>query len=61
LLCHSQDDEVIDVRFGRELKDALVAMGMAVAWKEYPDGGHWVNEALGVDDIVSFLKANGFA
>lgn len=61
LLCHSQDDEVIDVRFGRELKDTLVAMGMAVEWKEYPDGGHWVNEPLGVDDIVSFLKANGFA
>jgi hypothetical protein len=25
---------------------------------EYEDGGHWVNESQGIDDIVSFLKAN---
>jgi predicted esterase len=61
LLCHSQDDEVINVRFGTELKDSLVAMGMEVAWKEYPNGGHWINEPLGIDDMVSFLEANNFA
>jgi predicted esterase len=60
-LCHSQDDDVIDVRYGRELCDTLEAMGMQVEWEEYPDGGHWVNEPLGLEDIMSFLSFVNFA
>jgi predicted esterase len=57
LLCHAQGDDVVNVRFGGELRDSLIAIGMKVRWQEYPDGGHWVNEPRGVDDMVSFLKS----
>ncbi|OQO03933.1 hypothetical protein B0A48_10575 [Cryoendolithus antarcticus] len=56
LLCHSKDDETIEIRFGKELNDTLVAGGMQVQWCAYPDGGHWINEPQGVDDIVAFVS-----
>ncbi|OQN98454.1 hypothetical protein B0A48_15724 [Cryoendolithus antarcticus] len=46
-LCHSEDDEVIDIRFGTELNDTLVASGMQVQWCVCPDGRHWINEPPG--------------
>ncbi|KAK8128039.1 phospholipase/carboxylesterase [Apiospora sp. TS-2023a] len=56
LIAHSLDDEVIPIQNGRRLKDFLARQGFAVEWKEYPDGGHWVNEPQGVDDIAHFLR-----
>ncbi|CAK3740257.1 alpha beta-hydrolase [Lecanosticta acicola] len=59
LLCHARDDDVINISFGEELRDTLASIGMKPRWCEYADGGHWVNEPQGVDDIVAFLKDAG--
>ncbi|KAK6819528.1 phospholipase carboxylesterase [Apiospora arundinis] len=56
LITHSSDDDVVPVRNGRRLRDILRLHGFEVEWKEYPDGGHWVNEPQGVDDIAHFLR-----
>lgn len=58
LLGHSVDDDVVPVEHGRELRDKLLARKFSVEWREYANGGHWVNEPQGVDDIVRFLKAH---
>ncbi|SMY21402.1 unnamed protein product [Zymoseptoria tritici ST99CH_1A5] len=58
LLCHSQDDDVINVTFGIESRDSLESIGMKPRWCEYAPGAempHWVNEPQGVDDMVAFL------
>ncbi|KAF2725391.1 acyl-protein thioesterase [Polychaeton citri CBS 116435] len=55
LLQHCRDDGVIDVKYGRQLRDVLVGMGMEVTWSEYPGDGHWVNEPRGIDELVAFL------
>lgn len=55
LLCHSSDDDVVPVENGRALRDVL-KQSQDVEWHEYEDGGHWVNEPQGVDDIVGFLR-----
>lgn len=55
LLCHSSDDDVVPVQNGRALRDIL-EQTQEVEWHEYVDGGHWVNEPQGVDDIASFLR-----
>jgi predicted esterase len=57
LLCHAQDDEVINISFGRELRDTLASIGMKPKWCEYVEGGHWVNEPQGVDDMAAFLES----
>jgi hypothetical protein len=31
-------------------------IGMPVTWREYADGGHWINEPQGIDDTVKFLQ-----
>ncbi|KAF2173590.1 hypothetical protein M409DRAFT_48547 [Zasmidium cellare ATCC 36951] len=56
-LGHCEDDEVIGVRFGEELRDCLRNVGMVVEWELYEDGGHWLNEPKGVDDLVVFLNS----
>lgn len=55
LLCHSSNDDVVPVQNGRALRDIL-EQSQEVEWHEYVDGGHWVNEPQGVDDIASFLR-----
>lgn len=55
LLCHAVDDEMIDIELNRQACTALKGFGMEVEWKEYQDGGHWINEPQGYDDIVAFL------
>ncbi|KAI0012178.1 phospholipase/carboxylesterase [Xylariaceae sp. FL0662B] len=58
-LGHSKDDNVVPVQEGRKLRDTLKdCPDTVVEWKEYDDGGHWVNEPQGVDDIVGFLRRN---
>lgn len=57
LLCHSVDDEIVPVRNGRALRDIL-QQSQEVEWHEYEDGGHWVNEPQGVDDIVCFIRTH---
>jgi predicted esterase len=55
-LSQSQDDDVVPIANGKKLSTILEQLGMAVSWKPYKDGGHWVNEPQGVDDIVSFIR-----
>ncbi len=59
LLAHAKDDDVIEFSFGEELCDTLSALGMNVRWRSYADGGHWINEPQGVDDIAAFLETVG--
>jgi lysophospholipase-2 len=54
-LSHSQDDPLALPSNGAELSRTLQDLGLAVTWKTYEDGGHWINEPRGVDDIVAFL------
>ncbi|KAI0506438.1 lysophospholipase II [Xylaria bambusicola] len=54
-LGHSADDDVVPIDNGRELRDILQSRQLEVEWKEYVDGGHWINEPQGVDDIAGFL------
>ncbi|KAK3680931.1 hypothetical protein LTR37_021032 [Vermiconidia calcicola] len=55
LLAHCEDDGVIAVKYGEELRDVLAGIGMEVEWCQYEDGGHWVNEPQGIDDIARFM------
>ncbi|KAL6711219.1 hypothetical protein ACN47E_005750 [Coniothyrium glycines] len=56
LLQHNADDEVVPVEHGEALRYALGEVGMSVEWCIYEDGGHWVNEPSGLDDMVEFIK-----
>ncbi|KAK0878901.1 hypothetical protein LTR87_007217 [Friedmanniomyces endolithicus] len=53
LLCHTRDEEVMGILYGRELRDKLMKLGYRVEWHEYEQGGHWLNE-LG-DNVVAFI------
>lgn len=55
LLCHAVDDEVVDIELNRQACAVLEILGMRVQWKEYQDGGHWLNEPQGYDDMLFFL------
>ncbi|KAI1369600.1 lysophospholipase II [Xylaria arbuscula] len=57
-LSHSIDDEVVPIKNGRDLRDALQSRRLQVEWREYGDGGHWVNEPQGVDDIARFINSH---
>ncbi|KUJ11791.1 alpha/beta-hydrolase [Mollisia scopiformis] len=56
-LSHSRDDDIIPIANGKKLSTTLEKLEMVVSWKQYEDGGHWVNEPQGVDDIVSFIHS----
>ncbi|KAI1276025.1 lysophospholipase II [Xylaria sp. FL0933] len=56
-LGHSVDDEVVPIKNGRDLRDTLQSRRLQVEWREYEDGGHWVNEPQGVDDIARFINS----
>ena len=56
LLEHCADDPLVYVGKGRDLRDSLTGLGARVTWKEYPDGGHWFNAPVGIDDVVEFLN-----
>ncbi|KAK3078718.1 hypothetical protein LTS18_006801, partial [Coniosporium uncinatum] len=44
-LGHARDDDIVLIANGRTLRDSLKSLGMNVAWREYEDGGHWLNES----------------
>ena len=54
-LSHSQDDEVVAINHGESLYQTLRDIGFDITWKTYQDGGHWINEPQGIDDVVAFL------
>jgi len=55
-LSHAKDDEFVDFELGLQLRNILAQqLGMEVTWKGYEDGGHWIKESEGFDDLVDFL------
>lgn len=61
-LGHTADDEIIDVKEGRRVRDTMRTLGLDVVGKEEEYGGHLsMLETAGIDDIVVFLEeiANG--
>ncbi|KAI1817693.1 phospholipase/carboxylesterase family protein [Poronia punctata] len=58
---HCADDPIVPIEQGRRLRDVLSTYGMTVTWKEYPTGGHWINDPQGIEDIVAFLTSQGLA
>jgi lysophospholipase-2 len=57
LVEHAIDDEVVPPALCRDLRDTLMALGAEVQMVEYEDGGHWINEPKGIDDMVHFIKS----
>lgn len=55
LLQHCQDDYTVPVENGTAMKNELEAQGFKAQWHCFTDGGHWLNEPLGVDRIMVFL------
>jgi predicted esterase len=55
-LAHCQDDGVIAIKYGEELKGQLEGYGFDVEWHRYEDGGHWLNEPKGVGEYCTFLN-----
>jgi predicted esterase len=56
-LSHSIDDETISIEQSHCLRDAMRdVMGFQVEYKEYEDGGHWIHQAYGVDDMAAFIR-----
>jgi predicted esterase len=58
-LGHSIDDSTVPIENGRRMQEVLVrSLHLDAQLYEYDDGGHWINEPRGVDDIVAFLNLN---
>lgn len=55
-LAHAVDDEVVPVANGEILRSTLDGLGLAVEWHVYEDGGHWINEPQGMDDMSLFIQ-----
>ncbi|KAI1203188.1 lysophospholipase II [Nemania serpens] len=56
-LGHFIDDKVMPIKKGRDLRDTLQLQQLQVDWREYENGGHWVNEPQGMDDIARFINS----
>ncbi|KAF1830784.1 alpha/beta-hydrolase [Decorospora gaudefroyi] len=61
LVEHALDDEVVPLALGRDLRDTLKSLGSEAQLVEYEDGGHWINEPKGIDDMVHFIKSKTMA
>lgn len=59
-LSHNADDDIVDVKLGRSLRDALRAIDMKVTWDEHEHSDkaprHWIHEPEGIDNLVAFLE-----
>jgi lysophospholipase-2 len=57
---HSVDNETVPFNHGQGLRETMQRLGFDVTWKEYQDGGHWIQPTHGVDDMSVFLRFVGF-
>jgi lysophospholipase-2 len=59
-LSHNTDDDIVDVKLGRVLRDELRFLGMKVTWDEHEHGDeelkHWIHEPEGIDNLIKFLE-----
>lgn len=53
---HCVDDPVVRFEGGKQLRLQLEGYGASVAWREYPEGGHWFKSPEGLDDLTAFLN-----
>ncbi|KAH3968108.1 hypothetical protein HBH51_131070 [Parastagonospora nodorum] len=58
LLQHAKDDGVVPVALGQDLHNKLAVLGTDVQWRAYEEGGHWINEPNGIDDMINFINSN---
>ena len=56
LFQHRKDDQVVPVENGEDLRKRLEEMIMQVKFDRFDDGGHWLNEPLGMDRVVRFIQ-----
>ena len=56
LLQHRKDDQVVPVEQGEDLRKRLEEVDMRVKFDRFDDGGHWLNEPLGIDRVVRFIQ-----
>ncbi|KAK0125545.1 hypothetical protein ONS95_000447 [Cadophora gregata] len=56
LLCHTDDDEVVPYRRGRDMSRTLNSLGFQGQWNKYK-GGFGGDEGGCVDDMADFLEA----
>jgi phospholipase/carboxylesterase len=54
LMCHGRNDPVLTIQLGRMSRDALLALGYAVEWKEYSMQHEVCAEEIG--DVASWLQ-----
>lgn len=57
-LGHSTADNVVPIENGRALRDYLSQFRSPIVWHEYVSSEHWIVEPQGVDDIITFIRAN---
>ncbi|KKY32733.1 putative phospholipase carboxylesterase family protein [Diaporthe ampelina] len=55
LLEHCMDDPTVMFEGGKQLRQQLEGYGATVAWREYPEGGHWFKSPEGLDDLIQFF------
>lgn len=55
LLEHCVDDPTVLFEGGKQLRQQMEGYGATIAWKEYPEGGHWFKSPEGLDDLTAFL------
>lgn len=56
-LSHSSDDFTVQMGHGDKACETLKRFGMNVVYHRYVDGGHWLQEPLGYDDLLAFLQS----
>lgn len=56
LLEHCMDDPTVMFEGGKQLRQQLEGYGASVAWREYPEGGHWFKSPEGLDDLTEFFS-----
>ena len=57
-LAHGEEDVKMKLRWGEEMRDTLVEIGMGVVFKSYPGLEHWYSIEEMVD-MVHFLRGLG--
>ncbi|KAJ9151689.1 Phospholipase/carboxylesterase [Coniochaeta hoffmannii] len=55
-LAHAADDDVVPIGHGEQMRDVLsTKLRFDVSRHTYAEGGHWVNEPQGVEDMIDFI------
>ncbi|PNS16321.1 Acyl-protein thioesterase 1 [Sphaceloma murrayae] len=55
-LTHCEDDQVVSIVNGYLAGKTLEQLGAEVIWCSYAEGGHWLNEPQGMDDMLAFMR-----